>query len=420
VTLRIYSGGELVDEPWPWVGDWHMFSGNVQDFQFDTQTLLDPITVWRTQRAVRTVVGFLARNYAQVRMHGYERADDGPARLYDGPLADLLGRPDINVTPYAFAHEQLIDLSLYDRWAALKVSDEEGGLRLVRIPPRLWRYMRDRFDRPTAVRVFGMDDTQYTRYIDIDLERFAWLDGYPVGDSLYSPMEQLVDLLAEETASTKARFNLWERGARLSGWIERPDEAPEWTPKARANFQTKFRSAYTGDGTGAGGVPLLEEGMKFHPVDQVTPRQAEQIEARKLTTAEVAAAFHVAPVLVGVLDNSNYSNVVAYRQILYSDTLGPLFQQTGQAFNAQVLPDVADAATHYAEHNVGEKLRLSFEEQAKVLQSAVGAPFMTRNEARQRMNLSTLEGADELIVPLNVLEGGQASPNDTDTSGDRP
>ncbi len=38
---------------------------------------------------------------------------------------------------------------------------------------------------------------------------------------------------------------------------------------------------------------------------------------------------------------------------------------------------------------------------------------MTRNEARAMNNLPRIEGGDELIVPLNVLEGGLASPNDT-------
>lgn len=38
---------------------------------------------------------------------------------------------------------------------------------------------------------------------------------------------------------------------------------------------------------------------------------------------------------------------------------------------------------------------------------------MTRNEARAANNLPRVEGGDELITPLNVTEGGQASPRDT-------
>ena len=37
---------------------------------------------------------------------------------------------------------------------------------------------------------------------------------------------------------------------------------------------------------------------------------------------------------------------------------------------------------------------------------------MTRNETRKIQNLPAVEGGDELITPLNVLIGGQASPQD--------
>ena len=47
------------------------------------------------------------------------------------------------------------------------------------------------------------------------------------------------------------------------------------------------------------------------------------------------------------------------------------------------------------------------------MQSATGGPWMTRNEARAMQNRPPLEGGDDLIVPLNVIAGGQASPNDS-------
>jgi hypothetical protein len=38
---------------------------------------------------------------------------------------------------------------------------------------------------------------------------------------------------------------------------------------------------------------------------------------------------------------------------------------------------------------------------------------MTANEARARLNLPSVEGGDELVTPLHVLVGGQASPRDS-------
>ena len=80
----------------------------------------------------------------------------------------------------------------------------------------------------------------------------------------------------------------------------------------------------------------------------------------------------------------------------------------------------ADSDDTYVEFDLKEKLKGSFEERAQILQAAVGGPWMTRNEARADNNLPPLEGGDELIVPLNVIEGGQASPQDTHMDEQEP
>src|SRR5690606_6152667 len=113
----------------------------------------------------------------------------------------------------------------------------------------------------------------------------------------------------------------------------------------------------------------------------------------------------------------NYSNMREFRQSLYRDSLGPYIQAWEQALQAQLVPRMETSGRDiYVEANVESKLRGSFEEQAQLLSSAIGAPWMTRSEGRARMNLPHVEGSDELVVPLNVLVGGQASPRD---SGDQ-
>ena len=80
----------------------------------------------------------------------------------------------------------------------------------------------------------------------------------------------------------------------------------------------------------------------------------------------------------------------------------------------QLLPEFVDLpAGTYLEFSLAAKLQGSFTEQAAVLQSSVGAPYLTRNEARARLNLPPVSGGDELVTPLNVLIGGLASPQDT-------
>lgn len=152
--------------------------------------------------------------------------------------------------------------------------------------------------------------------------------------------------------------------------------------------------------------------MKFVPASQ-TAEQLQYVEARKLTREEVAAAFFIPPTMVGVMDSATFSNIKEQHKHLYQDTLGPWLSMIAEELALQLLPDFPDSEGTYLEFNLAEKMRGSFEEQAAQIQTSVGGPWMTRNEGRALSNLPAIEGGDELIVPLNVTAGGQASPTDS-------
>jgi hypothetical protein len=109
--------------------------------------------------------------------------------------------------------------------------------------------------------------------------------------------------------------------------------------------------------------------------------------------------------MVGILDHATFSNIREQHKQLYTDCLGPWLEMIQQEIELQILPDLPGPSNVYVEFNIAEKLRGSFDEQAAQLQASVGAPYMTRNEARARLNLPQIDGADDLITPLNVLTG---------------
>lgn len=150
----------------------------------------------------------------------------------------------------------------------------------------------------------------------------------------------------------------------------------------------------------------------------ITPEQAEYMAARKLTREEVAAAFHVPLPMVGILEHATFSNIKEQHQQLYQDCLGPWLTMIQEELALQLVPDFDDSGRLYIEFNMAEKLKGSFEEQATQLQTAVGGPWLTRNEARARQNLPAIDGGDDLITPLNVITGGQASPTDSAPKSD--
>lgn len=380
-------------------------------------TTLDPERVWKAERSIRTVVGFLARNIAQVPMHAFKLAANGDRDRLDraAPLSRLLRRPSKVDTATSWVRHMVIDVCLWDRYAAW-IQGDGAGLELVRLPPRSWAFKRDRLRRPTAIVIATADGNVVER----PLSEFMWLDGYPVEGA--TPLAALCALIEEESESSAYRVQLLRKGGRFGHWIERPADAADWSTAAKTNFKAGWQAFASGGGR-EGETPILEDGMKLHEVEHgITPETAQALETRKFSNAEVAAAFHVPPMFVGLLDNANYSNVGPFREILYGDTLGPWFVELQQAFNDRVLPHPAIAAdpdTEFVEFAVAEKLRMAFEEQARIFQTTTGGPIMTRNEARRRLNLPAIDGADDLIVPLNVLTGGQASPTDSGSQNQR-
>jgi HK97 family phage portal protein len=368
--------------------------------------------LYRAQPNVRLVNGFLARNIAQLGLHAFEAVSDEERRRLERshPLARLLRRPNPYVTRYAFVNALVHDLGIYDVWVALKLRNRQTGeLRLFRLPPYMVEPAGDSWLFADGYILKGSKEK-----VEIERDQVVVIHGYNPSDSRtgLSPLESLRRVLAEEAAAGEWREQYWRGAARISGVIERPKEAPQWSDTARNRFRSDWQATYAGSGALAGATPILEEGMIWKAAS-FSPKDSEYLGARRLSREETAAAYFVSPLFVGLLEHANFSNVKEQHKHLYQDTLGPRLVEIEEAFEMQLLPefDVVEDTTYF-EFNIAEKLKGSFEEEAQAMQTAVGAPWMTRNEARSRKNLPPVAGGDDLVTPLNVLVGGQASPRD--------
>lgn len=216
------------------------------------------------------------------------------------------------------------------------------------------------------------------------------------------------------------RNSIWKNGGRVSAYITRPMNAPDWSQSgARTRFIESWKAKFSGeDGTDTGGTPLLEDGMELKTT-QFNAREAQWLETTKLSREEVAGVYHVNPSLIWHSDGQTYASAKDNARALYSDTLAPFLNMLEERINAFLLPKIGADPKSYVEFFLDAKLQGSFEERASVIQSSVGRPWMFVNEARAMNNLPAVEGGDELAMPLNVAVGGLASPNDTDPTIER-
>jgi len=370
-------------------------------------------TIWRTQPQVRTVVGFLARNIAQLGIHVFERVSDTDRkRLTDHPLAELIARPlppQFKITRYRLVNALMHDLGIYDNAYWLKMKPAPGAFGLVRLPPRAVVPIGDVWYAPEAYQYTGNRGRQ-----EFPADQVVHFFGYNPSDPRHgvSPMESLRRILAEEYAAAGFREQMWRNGARVSGYLTRPAGTP-WPNGGFERFRSSWQAQYTGDGPQVGGTPILEDGMQFVAAS-FDSKQAQYLENRKLTREEVAASYYIPPPMIGILDNATYSNITEQHKMLYQDTLGPWLEMIQEDIELQLLPDLDSSGQVYVEFNIGEKLKGSFEQQAVSIQTLTGGPVLTRDEGRALLNRNAIGGAAaELITPLNVLIGGQASPTDS-------
>ena len=382
---------------------------------------MDTAQLYRTQPNLRAVVGFLADNAASVPWKVYDRVADGDrVRVTDSPAALLLSRPNEHMTAYEWRRALFSDLYLYDMHLSLVVPDADApsGYAMWRVPPE-WvdGYIGGNAWAPESFVI----STPHSRMIEVPRGVCLWMHGYDPSDPMRqtSPVEALRDLLGEQVESAHFRRQMWQRGGRFNAYLTRPKDVERWTEDAFERFKRSWNESWAGrDGTDAGAMPILEDGMEIRQV-QFNAKDAEWSEAKRLGREDVAGVYHVNPSLIWPGSGQTYASAKENARALYNDTLAPTLMEVTDKVNAALLPMVGEPVRHYVEYDLAVKLQGSFEEQASVLQSAVGGPFMLRNEARARFNLPAVEGGNELIVPLNVVTGGLASPNDTDPTIDR-
>lgn len=378
---------------------WQYAPGSLDLYTGSQSTYL---AIYRSQPNVRICVDFLARNVAQLGLHAFRRiSDTDRERLHDHPLTALFDKPNAATTRYRLIESLMQDLGIYFRAYWLKIRSTPMGL--VRLPPEQMS-----IEGGVLPSMFVWTDARGT------IKRFepseiVYFSGY--GDGI-SPLETLRRTLAEEAAAGDYRQSMWNNAARVEGVIERPKDAPKWSPTQKQTWREQWQATYANGGTRPGSVAVLEDGMSFRQVSY-SSRDLEYSAARKLAREECAASYHIPLPMVGILEHATFSNIVEQHKNLYSDALGPWLEMIQSECERQVVPEFDDFEDIYLEFNIADKLKGSFEQQASSLQILCGRPLMTGNEGRARLNLPRI--TDD--PTLDTVAAQQGGPSDASVTG---
>lgn len=376
-------------------------------FDYDPNAL-EPTGV--ESHPLREVVDFIATHIASLPLKVYKRLPDGGReRVRTGPLADLLANPSGNpaISPYAFWLSLITDGLLADRYLAVQVEGHDGAPHLKRIPPRRWSVTSDDFDEITGAKVQIAGQT--SKY-DIHKDTILLGVGYSYAGAKGSPKRaRLKDVLNEYEASVEYRRNVNKRGIQAPLVIERDRPWPD--EQSAQRFRQSMR-AFVNGGASTGGGMLLEDGMKANQLASFKPIDVADLDARDKVKIDVANAYGVPPELLGIREG-NFSNLTAFKNMLYGTYLDPYIVAFEQSLNWCLRDRIytCDKGV-YIEFDREGQLRGDPIAQYQALSTATGRPFLTTNEARELLNKPNLPEGDGLVTPLNVLVGGQTSPQD--------
>lgn len=371
--------------------------------------------LYQTQDNLQAVVNYLSNSIAQLPLKVYVRDGENERRRdRDSDAARLLWRPNSDQTSFEFIRALMVEYYVYGAVYVWLLPDPESESNLqLRIVPTEW-IVKSEEPGTYAPNTIRICTKQGGTAVDVPRDEFILFRTYSAGSpgGYLSPISALRQTLTEQVEAGRFRRQLWRSSGRLNAQIIRPKDVAPWTKEQKLEFAQIFREAWGSGGSKAGSIPILEDGMEIKPFS-TSFKESEWSQSVILSREAVAAAYGVNPSLIWHSNTQTYASSKDNARALYAECLGPTIQMLQQRINAFLLPMIGAEPGTYVEFDMSEKLKGSFEERASILQSAVGAPWLTRNEARADMNLPSIEGGDELITPLNVTEGGQASPRDT-------
>jgi len=229
-----------------------------------------------------------------------------------------------------------------------------------------------------------------------------------------SPIELARESLGMALATQDYGARFFANDAKpTGGWIEFPGSFKD--PEAKKVFRESYQAAQPGANRGK--VLVLENGMKFHEVG-VTNKDAQFLELRKFQITDIARIFRVPPHMIADLDRATFSNIEQQSLEFVMHTMTPWAERWEASIGSELLLDGDDLEVEFDFSNL---MRGDAASRSAYYQSGIQNGWLTRNEARIAENLNPLEGLDEPLRPLNMVEEGDAEevePTDAGTDSE--
>jgi HK97 family phage portal protein len=210
---------------------------------------------------------------------------------------------------------------------------------------------------------------------------------HPLTDKMgFAPLEAAALSVDQHNAVSQHNLAVLQNGGRPFGalMVKTPHGIP-LDEKEREAFKDTLRQTYSGP-KNAGKILLLEGEMSWQEMG-LSLKDLDFVEGKHMCAREIAQAFGVPTMLVGVPGESTFANYKEARFHLWEDTILPLLDLVLRALN-EALSDEFDGAKIVYDIQRIPALSQKRETLWKTLESA---SFLTNNEKREALGYGPLE-----------------------------
>lgn len=351
--------------------------------------------------AVFACVRVLAETVASLPLLVYERLERGKRRAADYPLYNLLHRqPNPEQSAFDFF---LLMMSHTATWgnafAEIEQSGRGGVLGLWPLRPDKMQMMRR---NGRILYAYTLPTGQTVTLRADQVLHFRGLSGD--GMAGYSPVRVAMQAVGLGLATEEFGARFFGNGARPGMVLQHPGTL---TGEGFKNLAESWEEEHGGLSQ-SHRVRILEEGMTANVVG-VPPEEAQFLETRQFQAQEIARIFRMPPHKIGLLENATFSNIEHQAIEFVTDTIRPWLVNYEQAMMRQLLSP-EQRAQYFVEFVLEGLLRGDTASRYQAYGIGRQNGWLSVNDIRELENMDVIEGGDEYLTPLNMVNAADAAP----------
>jgi len=208
----------------------------------------------------------------------------------------------------------------------------------------------------------------------------------------FAPLEAAAVAVDTHNAAAKWNKALLDNAARPSGALVYA--GPEGSVLSDSQFERLKRELEdTYQGVKNAGRPLLLEGGLDWKAMSLSPKDMDFMETKHNAAREIALAFGVPPMLLGIPGDNTYANYQEANRVFWRASVLPLASRIGNAL-AQWLAPAFGAGLRLDVD--GDRIDALSADRAALWERVTKAPFLSVNEKREMTGFGPVEGGDTI------------------------